>query len=119
MSFATFLGATTPKLFPGLPIYNEDTPDTPGLYLGLMHGRHTPDEHLDDWGFNGPIIGPLEFVHTTYATHVRFQFADEAAERRYRRLTGDALSSDTLTIMHDMLVFAGKYFGDWCVFHHS
>lgn len=69
-----------------LPAYG-DTPTQsnlkPGLYLGLFHGRSTPDEVVDDWGFAGPIIGPLEYVHTTYACDVKLKFVEPADFRRY------------------------------------
>jgi hypothetical protein len=41
------------------------------VYLELFHGRHSPDEELDDWGFEGPVFGPLPFVQVTYNSHVR------------------------------------------------
>jgi len=45
-----------------------------GLYLHLFHGRDTADEVLEDWGFQGPHIGPLKYVHTTYRDDIKFQF---------------------------------------------
>jgi hypothetical protein len=41
------------------------------IYLKLMHGRDDPEQQMDDWGFDGPVLGPLEAVHFTYTTHVR------------------------------------------------
>lgn len=35
------------------------------VYLYLFHGRATPDEDVEDWGCEGPAIGPLDYVHTT------------------------------------------------------
>jgi hypothetical protein len=32
------------------------------VYLELYHGRHSPDENLDDWGFEGPVLGPFPYV---------------------------------------------------------
>lgn len=108
-----------------LPVYTEtNTTLQPGLYLGLFHGRKKPDEELDDWGFNGPVIGPLEFVHTTYASEVKIEFKtmadferyfpEEAKRRREGGLFGDP--SAQLSIHEDMLVFEGEYFGDWTVY---
>ncbi len=60
-----------------LPLYGErDTSLPAGLYLGLFHGRDTPDADMDDWGFVGPIIGPLEYAHTTYASEIKLHFVD-------------------------------------------
>jgi hypothetical protein len=45
-------------------------------YIELFHGRTDPKEELEDWGSPGPIFGPLQFVHTTYACHIKFNYAD-------------------------------------------
>lgn len=67
-----------------LPAYTSDyTKLKPGMYLGLFHGRTKPDQDMTDWGFHGPVIGPLEFVHTTYASEVKLQFTDPEDFRRY------------------------------------
>lgn len=59
-----------------LPIYNETDLATlrSGLYLGLFHGRDDADAILNNWGYNGPMLGPLRYVHTTYATEINFAF---------------------------------------------
>lgn len=85
----------------------------PGMYLGLLHGRLTPNEDmLGNWGFNGPIIGPLLYVHTTYASTLKLEFVDEEASRA----SGFELESDMLSIDDDLLVLDNKYYGDWTVF---
>ncbi|RBB37555.1 hypothetical protein DPV79_21415 [Burkholderia reimsis] len=111
-----------------LPRYNDaQTALAPGLYLGLFHGRGAIDDILDDWGFDGPVIGPLEFVHTTYAADVKLRFADGQIAGRYFPDTGFVTNLSTaertrcaeasLAIADDLLVFDGRYFGDWTVFH--
>ncbi|MEN7527901.1 hypothetical protein [Cupriavidus sp. DL-D2] len=59
-----------------LPIFNEVDQSTlkPGLYLALFHGRDDKDDCPEDWGFNGPMIGPIEFAHTTYGTEIKIKF---------------------------------------------
>lgn len=84
---------------------------TPGVYLHLSHGRTSPDEQLNDWGFNGPTIGPLEYVHHTYAVHVRFYFRDLADAHRQ----GFVDTEGELYIVDGLLVHDGKYYGDWTV----
>ncbi len=37
------------------------------MYVRLFHGRKHPNEKLDDWGKDGPIIGPVG-VSWTYGT---------------------------------------------------
>jgi hypothetical protein len=36
------------------------------MYLGLFHGRDSPREAMNSWGFDGPALGPLKHVHITY-----------------------------------------------------
>lgn len=77
-----------------------------GMYIGMFHGRKTPDEEVEGWGFNGPVIGPLKWVHTTYRDHIRFCHVDDH----------DGVD---LTFFEDMLMYDGKYYGDFTVFLHN
>ena len=36
-----------------MPVYGA-RPSKPGLYLGLFHGRDTPNQAMHGWGFDGP-----------------------------------------------------------------
>ncbi len=72
------------------------------LYLKLFHGRTDPAQNMDDWGFDGPVFGPYDFIHTTYACHVKMG-----------RDNGDL---DELRIVGDMIFYDGKYYGDWSVY---
>lgn len=40
------------------------------VYLRLFHGRMTPHEDLNGWGFEGPIFGPIDSVHMTYLSTI-------------------------------------------------
>jgi len=71
------------------------------LYIRLFHGRTNPDQNMDDWGFDGPVLGPYQFVHTTYVSRIRLG-----------RLDGNC---DELLIHEDMLYYDGGYYGDWSV----
>lgn len=73
------------------------------VYLKLLHGRSDPSEQLEDWGFNGPVLGPFEAVHFTYTTHVRC--FPEGSD-------GDAAAIE-LCYHDDLLVHDGKYYGDF------
>ena len=80
----------TPAFQEKLPSYGEKPP-RPGMYLGLLHGRDHPQQQMNDWGFNGPMIGPLKWFHTTYTCTVRIAFESAADGQRYfgeRRLDG-------------------------------
>jgi len=89
----------------------------PGLYLGLYHGFTSEKKRIeaDDWASNGPVIGPLKFVHTTYAHHIKilFENADDAA--KYGLKEQDMLTIDK----NDNLPFGRMQYGGWTVFYHS
>jgi hypothetical protein len=55
------------------PVYGI-RPQKPGMYLGLFHGRDSPHEAMNGWGFDGPALGPLKHVHTTYACSMNVEF---------------------------------------------
>lgn len=76
------------------------------VYLQLLHGRKKPDEELEDWGFNGPLIGPLQFCHTTYNTTVNLGFENGES-------TGPMMGRDGFGFIDDLLYFDGSYYGDW------
>ena len=95
-----------------LPIYGKK-PSLPGLYLGLFHGRNEPREEMEDWGFDGPMIGPLKWFHTTYACTLRIAFERGEDAKRY---FGTHQTEQFLTLDGDLLVFEGKYYGDWTAY---
>lgn len=100
-----------------LPIYNQIPYKVPpGLYLGLFHGRKTIEEELDDWGFNGPIIGPLKFCHITYGSYIKPSFSERHPGRH--RLYGFDDPTPLIELVdHGTLVpFQGAYYGDWTLF---
>lgn len=104
---------TTPPSNETLPQYGK-RPPKPGLYLGLLHGRHAPNEQMDGWGFAGPAIGPLKWCHTTYACDIKIEF--ESAEDAALYFGQDHINCD-IEVDDDMIVFDGKYYGDWTVFY--
>jgi len=70
------------------------------VYLHLFHGRTHPGEQLNDWGRNGPVLGPLDYVHVTYLTDLRL---------------GDAEATE-LQFVDDLVYYDGIYYGDWSVY---
>lgn len=88
-------------------------PERPGLYLGLFHGRLNPNEKMVEWGFNGPLIGPLIFVHTTYTSNIKLGFETDNDAKRYFPIQTDTM----LTVSDDMVLFNNKFYGDWTVFY--
>jgi hypothetical protein len=78
-----------------------------GLYLGMFHGRRATDEALDDWGSQGPILGPLQWCHSTYGNW-RLNWIREADDHPDADLE--------LTFIDNLLAFNGVYYGDWTLF---
>ena len=96
-----------------LPKYGQK-PLVPGMYLGLLHGRNHPKECMNGWGFDGPSIGPLSWYHTTYAMNIRISFLRAHDAVKYF----DETERDfELQLDGDLLVFKGKYYGDWTVYY--
>lgn len=89
------------------------TQKTPAsVYLHLFHGRNkSTDNTGDDWGFQGPSIGPLDYVHTTYATHINFECSPEVMEKFF----GVRDSFVALEIINGCVEYDGKFYGDWTV----
>jgi len=99
---------------PKRPRYGE-RPHKPGLYLGLFHGRDRPDARMDDWGYNGPAIGPLRWCHTTYTSTIRIEFETHADALLY---FGEGFDGE-VPLHDDMLMYDGNYYGDWTVYYVS
>jgi hypothetical protein len=93
------------------PLYGSE-PAEPGLYLGLFHGRTDPDDQMIEWGFNGPLIGPSSFVHTTYTNVLKLGFHSAVDEKRYFPIKDIPM----LTINGDMVHYKDCYYGDWTMF---
>lgn len=97
------------------PIYNQDQPPEHGMYLGLFHGRETTTKDMSDWGTNGPIIGPLNWCHTTYQFNIRIQFARDSDHLKYGFSNKEPeIQTDPKT---GLVQFDGVYYGDWTVFY--
>lgn len=69
-----------------------------GVYVELFNGRRHPDEQLDDWGADGPLLGPFNVVHITYNGDPRI----DTEEDRYLQL-----------VEGHLLYYDGMFYGDW------
>jgi hypothetical protein len=72
------------------------------IYIRLFHGRTNPQQKMDDWGTDGPIFGPYQYVHTTYGHHLKLGKSDNCI--------------DELFLFEDMLYYDNAYYGDWSIF---
>ncbi len=75
-----------------------------GVYLELFHGRADPDEDLDDWGEEGPVFGPYEYIQTSYATHLKMW------------KPGPDEGLHELCVDRGLVFYGGRWYGDWLVF---
>lgn len=73
-----------------------------GVYLELYHGRKPRNQELNDWGSQGPIFGPMDFVTMTYACHIRLISRDGAHEW-------------DIWMDKDLVFYDGVWYGDWAV----
>lgn len=108
---------------------------TPGLYLNLFHGRNVVDEDMEDWGFDGPSIGPLDYAHVTYMSDLKLGCSKEAAEKFFPEQWAQFVESVAqgsppsilegtidgcwLNINEDLVVYNGKFYGDWSLNYHA
>lgn len=86
------------------------------LYLKLYNGRYDPNQDMDDFGFEGPSIGPLESVHGTYTTHMMVVFSNLADAAKF----GIDVNFPSIPFHEDMLriQMPGEkevFYGDWIV----
>ena len=104
-----------------LPIYGESATYgdlMPGTYLCLFHGFHNEIDRkrntINDNGLGtaGPMIGPLDFVHTTYAFDIKIRFASGFYESK-EKYGLDAESQ--LDMADDCVLYNGVQYGDWSV----
>ena len=70
------------------------------VYIRLFHGRNSVDEILEDWGFDGPTLGPFPYVHTTYAWDIKW---------------ADTNGLQHVTLVDEMFPWEGKFYGDWSI----
>lgn len=70
------------------------------VFLELFHGRDDAYADMEDWGDEGPILGPLDYVHITYGSIVHISF------------NGDDYD---LVFANDCLGYAGIFYGDFSV----
>lgn len=95
---------------------NNDKKLRKGLYLSLFHGRLDPKAELQDWGHNGPMIGPLRYIQETYAGGLRFEFIDDKVRdafiKAFPELDEEKDDCCHLKYDGDMVVCGGYYYGD-------
>lgn len=125
------LSTATERNSTSLPVATEPADwsrTAPGLlFIHLYHGRKHPSDNLEDWGADGPIIGPLAYVHTTYRCDVKFAASPDVMDRFFPTVMANwraqglsnfhgPLCDWQFNVVEDMIEFDGVYYGDWSVF---
>jgi hypothetical protein len=85
------------------------------MQLHLFHGRKTPDEYLQDWGFDGPTIAEIICLTGTYG-EMYVHFENEQHLYLAQKQTGWDLFGDFTLVVRfreDLLHTSDGYFGDW------
>ena len=95
------------------------------LNIKLYNGRNDPEEELDDWGFEGPLLENVKAVQWTYGAEIKIHFHTEEDQRKARELTGwNTLGPEGLcayvggeyieTEVNDVV----SYYGDFNIFEN-
>lgn len=66
------------------------------LSIRLFHGRSSPDEVLNDWGSDGPTLGPFTHVSMTYGC-INVSTDEDVFD---------------LMLVDGLVVYDGKFYGD-------
>ncbi|AYO75474.1 MULTISPECIES: hypothetical protein [Sphingomonadaceae] len=88
------------------------------VYLYLFHGRDNADRDMQAWGSEGPAIGPLSYVHTTYGSDVKICAPRDVLEKFFPDTDihfHDGFGQHAIQIEGDCLPYGGKFYGDWSV----
>ena len=90
------------------------------LAITLSHGRKDPNEDMEDWGFNGPVLPGVDSLHIVYLTQITVAFANADLARYARDKTGWDWWDETIHCLQirthkDMIQTHEGYFGDWTI----
>lgn len=76
----------------------EANPEESGVYVRLFNGSRDPGEQLEDWGSDGPVLGPFRFAHFVWASEINL---------------GD--DGESLKIVDSTVYYGGTYYADFSV----
>lgn len=85
------------------------------MLLRLFHGRTSPNEELNDWGFDGPIIENVSALTGIYGA-MYAHFENEQHLLKAHSQTGWEYCGDYALVVQtheDLLQTIDGYFGDW------
>lgn len=79
---------------------DREAPEGGLVYIRLFHGRRSPDMDMDDWGTEGPCLGPFRWVHPSYTHRIWLG---------RQRTWGQELF---LSYYEDLVYYDGVFYGD-------
>ena len=88
--------------------------------LCLLHGRHHPNEKLNCWGFKGPCLNGISWIHGTYLSTLTVGFGSHEAMLLAKRQTGwEEMDTCVLqvTLCDDMIEAGNCFYGDFEIQH--
>lgn len=95
----------------------------PGMYLKLFHGFESDEarNEAQEWGEQGPTIGPLLWSHQTYNAHITLGIDPDNFDKAFLKDKKDfeVVEQDVLwlNIKDDCIHFNGMFYGDWEFVH--
>ena len=86
----------------------------------LLHGRHDPDQEMDNWGYNGPELLGVRYLHSVYG-NLTIGFENEGQAMVAHEATGWPYFDRAVLevpFFEDLVLCrngAGdhQYYGDW------
>lgn len=79
------------------------------LGLHLYHGRQRPDEHLEDWGEDGPVL-EIAWYHETYRSVAAVGLPDARKDQLFLD-TWEKGKKDGVYV-EDLFHYDGRFYGD-------
>lgn len=99
------------------------------VMLHLFHGRDSVEQDMDDWGYDGPTLGPFKYVHVTYVSDLKFAMELEAYRSAFPEDTNPHVNWEIgpdgkpigwvdgrIPTESDLIPYQGKFYGDFSVF---
>jgi hypothetical protein len=75
------------------------------VYLKLFNGTYDPSIDPEGDGVEGPVFGPLKYVHVTSGFHIKFLTQNPGCD------------NEELWVINDFVYYDGVYYVDWNVFN--
>ena len=86
----------------------------------LLHGRDDPAQDMENWGYNGPELEGVKYVHSVYG-NLTIGFKSRMEAQTAHELTGWPYFDEAvleITFFEDLVLCrkpdgTSQYFGDW------